>query len=300
MATNREKNIDNLSNGELVNLLANKCNIHKNKINTYSDETNEAVNIENWLSQEVEEERTCGSCKFHKKVKPCIGAIDKKCVNSKSKSYGTYIMNDCSCDVWESKNSCGIDENHTQVANITNETKKVELIEEGNNKTIFIQLPKDETTSKAIETLLLELHIMSARLDKLEKCNRIAEVKEHIEERLKEKTKYSTKDMRPMTKEDAEELVNKIGRCAEEVSQMNKTADEMFEELEYKRCSTINWKWVKLSDTDCNYLTYILIYNNKFAKWDEKGNGTQYRRLITEAEDKAIHKKIEELKQYES
>lgn len=77
-----------------------------------------------------------------------------------------------------------------------------------------------------------------------------------------------------------------------------KTADEMFEELGYKRCDTTSWKWVKLSDEDYHYVTYIWIYNNKFAKWDEwdeKEGGIKNYHLISEAEDKAIHKKIEEL-----
>ena len=56
MVTNREKYIESLSNRELADLLANKCNIWKNKINTYSDETKEAVDIEIWLSQEAEED----------------------------------------------------------------------------------------------------------------------------------------------------------------------------------------------------------------------------------------------------
>ena len=56
MATNREIYIECLSDRELADLLANKCNVYKNKIGTYSDETNEAVNIENWLSQEAEED----------------------------------------------------------------------------------------------------------------------------------------------------------------------------------------------------------------------------------------------------
>ena len=69
----------------------------------------------------------------------------------------------------------------------------------------------------------------------------------------------------------------------------------MFEELGYKRCGGISWKWKKLSDKDC-YMTYIWIYQNKFGKWEENESGKKSYCLITEKEDKAIHKKIEELK----
>ena len=74
------------------------------------------------------------------------------------------------------------------------------------------------------------------------------------------------------------------------------TADEMFKELGYKICDGFLWKWVKLSDDDYHYVTYIWIYNDKFAKWDEKEGGNKNHRLITEDEDNAIHKKIEEIK----
>ena len=70
----------------------------------------------------------------------------------------------------------------------------------------------------------------------------------------------------------------------------------MFADLGYKRYDTTSWKWVKLSDEDYHYVTYIWIYKNKFGKWDENAFGERTYCLITEDEDKAIHKKLNELK----
>lgn len=148
-----------------------------------------------------------------------------------------------------------------------------------------------QLTKKAYYSILV-------RLDNLEKCNRIAEVEEYIKESLKEKTKdiVKNKNIHPMTKEDAEELVNKIGLCAEEVKQMNKTADEMFEELGF-------WK---VRD-DIIGKTHTIIYTIRggdtgieVIRRDDKcfymKRTNAVNQEISLKEDKAIHKKIEELK----
>ncbi len=157
-------------------------------------------------------------------------------------------------------------------------------------------------TVKAWNEVIDKVRELNIRLDKLEKCNRIAEVKEHIEESLKEKTKdiVKNKNIQPMTKEDAEELVNKISLCAEEVRQMNKTADEMFEELGYMKDTFDEFGTDKIIYINNNKDHILVRKNGHYMKYNYYNFHSDFDyndiNFITEAEDKAIHKKIEELK----
>lgn len=255
--TNKEKYIDNASNEELANLLANKCIVYKNKIATLClDEIEGAVRIENWLSQEAKEEKTCGNCKFHMKVKPCIGAIDKKCVNPKSESCGTYIMSDCSCDVREAKESWEMDDNHTQAINLPTETKKIELTE---------QAYKD----------ILE------RLGKLEYYkNTYLELFKQMDDSWKDHCK-------------ATHNIQLSGYSYGSIEK-EKTAYQMFEELGYKINKEYETPTTILYDNAKEDKQIII---DKVSLHFAKRNKENMPMLITEAEDKAIHKKISELKE---
>ncbi len=180
-------------------------------------------------------------------------------------------MDDCNCDKgklkWLSQEA---EEEDKMIKNVSSDYEKSEMI---------------QMTKEAYKDIL-------ARLDTLEQCNRIAEVDEYIKEELKEKTKDIVKDknMRPMTQEDAKELVDKIGRCAEEVRQMNKTADEMFRELGYEKLED-GCSYKKDNEVIC-----ISKQGDKYLKTLDRFIGGAVLNFISEDEDKAIHRKIEELK----
>ena len=253
--TNREKYIDNASNEELATIIMSKISTMP-RFSSIDGFTDAGKELMEWLSQEAEED---------------VKEDDRHCDTcGNNKGYcclkrGTFI-NACEADLLSCK----------------------EWIPE--TKTVFDYKEPEriQLTKKAYEDIL-------ARLDKLEKCNRIAEVKEHIEESLKEKTKdiVKNRNMRPMTNEDAEELVNKIGLCAEEVKQMNKSADKIFEELGYKQDDTnINHTVIRYTN-EAGIIIEIDKHVLTYAKFER---GSCIANMITNKEDKAIHKKIEEVK----
>lgn len=272
--TNREEYIEQqLNNIDLATLIVHRidrCAFCNKKDCKFVCQPLEYKNLEfcithikKWLSQETEEDKkTCGNCKLHKKVEPCIGAIDKKCVNPKSESCGTYTMNDCSCNNWEVKESLGIDENHTQATNtqIKNDY--------GNYDEIKITV---EDWNEVID----KVREIDARLGQLEKEGKVKEPKD-----------FATCDIQP----------SGYGHGSFPVE---KSADEMFEELgyikegkfsgciaywcdKYKKRITINWNDEYKKATDFEY--------------QKSRGGNSVADTITEAEDKAIHKKIKELK----
>lgn len=133
------------------------------------------------------------------------------------------------------------------------------------------------------------------------------EIKEHIEESLKEETKDLIKSMRPipMTLEEAEELADKLRKMQKSWGMINnkeknKIADQMFEELGYKRIEANHGYYIayerkeEIGGMTTSERIIIDTSHNlyRYAKQDRQ----ELSCAITEAEDKAIHKKIEELK----
>lgn len=287
--TNKEKYIDNASDKTAAENLENVLWHYyaKKKGGDFKEV------LYDWLSQEVEEDNgreriSCNVCKYAISNGYCSSFMHHHiCMNPKSARYnkGVDVVND----------GCDKGEVEEDIVNIPSTGKMPKT-----DKTTFdYEKPEImQPTKKAYYSILV-------RLDNLEKCNRITEVKEHIEERLKEKTKdmVKNKNMRPMTKEDVEELIDKIGRCSEEVKKMNKTADEMFEELGYYKIENSflsdhekKQKIQKLAEyrqMKSEERWHITIYTND--KNELLFNKTNCE-PITEAEDKAIHKKIEELR----
>lgn len=271
--TNRKKYIDNQNNKQLASLLANENVIEdedgKGKFLITLIKGNfisRAKEIEEWLSQEAEEEKICGNCKFHKKVKPCIGLIDKMCVNPKSKDCGAYTMSDCSCDMWEAKENSGIDEDTVYIPQIGN-------------------MPKTDKTKSSFNVKNIDLE------------KEIIDLKTRVQE-LEEFTKIQMDDF---WKDHYKATHNiKLSGYSYGSIEKEKTSDEMFEELgyikegkfsgciaywcdNYKKRITINWNDEYEKATDFEYQKSI--------------GGNSVSDTITEAEDKAIHKKISELKE---
>lgn len=239
--------------------------------------TNREKYINNASNEELVKRLTCNSCAYHNTNK--CGMDDYDCNEGKM--------------LWLSQEAetFGIDENHTQVANLLNETQEE----------THLTMPDDENTRKIIEYIIPRLTLLSARLDKLEKCNRIAEVKEHIEERLEEETKDLTKNMRPTTQEDYYEREELYQLDNGEVKLIPKSADEMFEELGYMKDT-----FDELGADEIIYINnnkdHILVRKNgHYIKYNYYNFHPDFDyndiKFITEAEDKAIHKKISELKE---
>lgn len=124
---------------------------------------------------------------------------------------------------------------------------------------------------------------LSERLDKLEKCNRTAEAKGKFRNATQEEKDCSYDYMLKTSKKNG---VN--------IRDYDKSADEMFKELGYEK-SCINDYVISYKK---HGLTISITIDGEYTKYC--GNKTVYEiAYITEAEDKAIHKKIEEIQKGE-
>lgn len=143
--------------------------------------------------------------------------------------------------------------------------------EEDTQEEIHLTMPEDENTRKVIEYIIPRLTLLSARLDKLER-NYIP------------------------TEEDQLKILDEI--TAE--PKQEKTADKMFEELGYKRIEANHGCYIAYEHKEerggMTASERIIIDTShnlyRYAKMDKEERSC----AITEAEDKAIHKKIEEMK----
>lgn len=214
-----------------------------------------------------------------------------RCYAGRCESRGTCIYN---ITTWLSQEAKD-EEEQTKIYNVSETYEKPEIIQI-TKKAWDDVLKRLDTLEEADKIDSDEFKEINRRLDKLEEEGKTKAPKDW--------NKNMTKDMRPMTQEDAEELVNKLLNMQKNWGirnkEMNKTADQMFEELNYGNGEK-NSEWIgycKLSeDGDYDYdsikinkKTYLYYKESVREKFDKrKACG------ITEAEDKAIHKKIEEL-----
>lgn len=123
----------------------------------------------------------------------------------------------------------------------------------------------------------------------------ICETEEAVERLIKslQNVESEVRVFEGISKNKIKELVNKIGICAEEVKQMNKTADEMFENLDYVKMCDDSIKVVYETFCSGESCGQIVIYKKDFS-FAVRLKDAYFR--ISAGIDKAIHKKIEELK----
>lgn len=259
--TNREKYIDNASNEEIASAICGMGLQYR-----YSPDTQ--LRVKEWLSQEVKEDKERISCNVCKYAVPngyhSLFMYHHTCKNLNSERFnkGVDVVND-GCDKGEVK------EVEEDVVNIPKIGK-------------MPKTDKTKTPSPMNDTIDIDGNIAML-------------IKEIIalQERVKEIEKYSLIGRNLILTELKTPEINAVplnGYSSIET----KTADEMFEELGYKK--------VNKSERIVIYTNnrFDIIINedieeekkNIYTKLAKQGNGVG----ITEAEDKAIHKKIEELK----
>ena len=233
------------------------------------------MNIADWLSQEAEEEKTCDNCKNIGKY------ITADYIPPFTDDAIIEGLKEKEVDVEECKNCLNCSHHYYSYGGVSycdnskvlNKQKALHngccKLWESEKKSTHLITPDDENTRKEIGYIIPILHSMTARIDKFEqKINHYKWDINNIYTAL-DKSRYS---------QDAG--LRKTG----------KSADEMFEELEYRK--TEDGK-------------YYVVYTGACSKVViDKGNLTYLFRdlfskeglYINEDLSEAIHKKIEEMK----